>query len=81
MPADIPASESQDLIALPVLASETAKLCGALPPRGSYARLRNAVYDGRLETVKIQGRVYVPRSELPLAAAELGLTVPSANAA
>jgi hypothetical protein len=81
MSSNSPASGSQDLIALPVLASETAKLCGTLPPRGSYVRLRNAAYDGRLETVKIQGRVYVPRSALPFAAAELGLQVPSAKAA
>ena len=70
-----------ELIEMQAVASEVARQAGTMPPPNSYNRLKGAAYDGRLTTVKIGGRRYMPRSELPRAVEILGLQVPSAKAA
>jgi hypothetical protein len=64
---------TQDLIEMQAVASEIARQDGTMPPPNSYNRLKGAAYDGRLATVKIGGRRYMPRSELPRAVEILGL--------
>jgi hypothetical protein len=62
-----------ELIEMQAVASEVARQAGTMPPPNSYNRLKGAAYDGRLATVKIGGRRYMPRSELPRAVEILGL--------
>ena len=74
MPANPQASvASDDLIPLPSAPSEAAKRYGVATPPGSYNRLRLATYEGRVESTRVGGRIFVPRSALPSVAAELGL--------
>jgi hypothetical protein len=70
----VPLLQTHDLIEMQAVASEVARQAGVLPPPNSYNRLKGAAYDGRLETVKIGGRRYMPRSELPRAFEILGLS-------
>ena len=72
---------THDLIEMQAVASEIARQAGTMPPPNSYNRLKGAAYDGRLETVKIGGRRYMPRSELPRAVEILGLRCPELAAA
>ncbi len=52
-----------------------ARLTEVEPPSGAYNRLIQAIFDGRLESVKVGGRHFVPRRALPRAAEILGLSV------
>jgi hypothetical protein len=71
--ASVEIDSTHDLIEMQAVASEIARQAGTMPPPNSYNRLKGAAYDGRLATVKIGGRRYMPRSELPRAVEILGL--------
>jgi hypothetical protein len=73
MPANPQAPVSSDPIPLPRVLGEAAKTYDEAIPPGAYHRLRLATYEGRVESTRIGGRIFVPRSALPAVAAELGM--------
>ena len=75
MTAPIKAFEDPNLIPLPMLSRRLAALTGGPPP--GYPRALTAAQSGTLPVIRLGGRWFVPTSELPKAAAVLGMNPPT----
>ena len=69
------AFEDSSLVPLPMLSRRLAALTGGTPP--GYPQALTAAQSGTLPVVRIGGRWFVPTSELPKAAAVLGMNLPA----
>jgi hypothetical protein len=52
-------------VPFPILMDEVLAVCPHAVGLVSSQQLRHAAYNGVIKTVRVEGRVYVPRTEIP----------------